>query len=297
VECKEQLEHGVRTGEGVSDAYLCEKTTDSAVCDKNHSIVELQNLPAAKHTMKLREELQQRGVRCPECFYLRGGRLEQVRKYHRDLIYVCTEFVCSELGRIHERSVYNITDDSRTVCTQGYLPVRLLRLCVFCIGKHMGYHDIKKITEISNLERTLSVAADLNRERPIILQHRAPFHLSMVSLEWIDKLLNVYFSCCHGDVVYRVGESYVPCILDCSHVVCSNCQDIAKSTGECPVCHISIAGSKQHRRAVADLQFITNRDTRQYRRCHACSKLHPTDFMRGKECAFCEARLHHPSNK
>ncbi|GMT20297.1 hypothetical protein PFISCL1PPCAC_11594, partial [Pristionchus fissidentatus] len=196
VECKERFVDRFTA----SDYFECGRTKNLRMCPGRHDVNDLRKLPPANHTMSIRSELQRRGLACSVCEVTSGEgerRLVHSRRFPRELMNVCTLTRCSQMDSLSPSLVYNLQSSSRVAQLPDKTEIRLVRLCLFCFIKGAGHrnHTLKSIDGIRKLEATMELAID---RHPVVgrdLTHRTPFHLSMITREWIDTLLYYYFAC------------------------------------------------------------------------------------------------------
>ncbi|GMT27390.1 hypothetical protein PFISCL1PPCAC_18687 [Pristionchus fissidentatus] len=210
---------------------------------------------------------------------------------------VCKLPKCSNLAAIPDGAVCDLHSVSHKAKLHDGSTASLSMQCVFCVvsWNHKS-HPYARIENVPELEPTMSAGVDQEVLSEGRLTTAYPFHLSMVTEVEMTSMLSNLFSCCNGRVQFGAHDPTVrPCLLDCSHVVCSECWKTAKRTGVCPRCNERRPGSNNHKREVIDLQVILRRNlSLDYNVCAVREKLHHTNFMydqRGNRvCTFCIVR-------
>ncbi|GMT15752.1 hypothetical protein PFISCL1PPCAC_7049 [Pristionchus fissidentatus] len=181
-------------------------------------------------------------------------------------MFVCKGEKCTEPKVLESDNIYDIHSDREMarVPTQPYgshLSGKLARLCFLCSKKSEKHekHEIVPISEV--LQATLNRAAD--KDRPTTHENRKPWHISTLPPVAMHNLLEKYLTCKKCKIVYCKAMRQYPVMLDCSHIVCSECEKKllnGKKKAECflPDCKKEHTWKKIPRK-IDDLQFATER--------------------------------------
>ncbi|GMT18158.1 hypothetical protein PFISCL1PPCAC_9455, partial [Pristionchus fissidentatus] len=224
-------------------------------CGTKHTEADVVGAPPAHHIGTIIDRLKPAGVSCKNC----GKAAAQETHFPIEMMCYCE------------------------TCNQSIFTFTTPFMCRFCWIDHCNEKHSHKKAEFSGYEKAtgklLRTFKALEKEGVELHKSRKMWHLAYLSeYEMVPTTIEI-MACGCGHPYSANFPDNVPLMLDCGHLLCTECAGKKNSAGtiDCRDSQCNRARSSRTR-PVIDLKWVMNRKPSQFFHCHSCGNNHTSEL-------------------